>query len=71
MPRSLIEIAIAMPGLEVVPHPVGSPLPPGKLWWLELRLARSLGWEYLKFLAAGGKLVASRGLAWLKDHAGA
>lgn len=71
MPRSLIELAIAMPGLEAVPHPVGSPLPPGKLWWLEFRLARSLGWEYLKFLAAGGKLMASRGLAWLKDPAGA
>ncbi len=71
MPRSLMELARAMPGVELVPHPVGSPLPPDRPWWLEVRLARSLGWEYLKFLAASGKLVASRGLAWLKDRVGA
>lgn len=52
MPRSLLEFRRAMPGLDIVPHPV---FPPGfKLsrWWRWPGTATLLASEYTKFLLA-------------------
>lgn len=63
MPRSLAELARAMPGIELVPHPVAPEGLRRKVWWLDATAARLLASEYLKFLPAALRLAVARGLS--------
>jgi len=60
MPRSLAELSQAMPDIEFISHPVL----PGKFkenpWWLTPSNAVFLAREYLKFLPAAARSIASR-----------
>lgn len=61
MPRSLMELANAMPGVELVPYAVASrPASRRRPWWLEPRIAYVLAREYLKYLPAAARLMAER-----------
>lgn len=62
MPRSLAELARAMPGVQLIPHPVAGPgrEEDERPWWLQPATARVLASEYLKFLPAAARLWAAR-----------
>jgi len=63
MPRSLAELARAMPGIELLPHPVAPDVIRRKAWWLDSTTTRLLASEYIKFLPAAARLVVARGMA--------
>lgn len=63
MPRSLAELARAMPGIELIPHPVAPDVIRRKPWWLDSTTARLLASEYIKFLPAAVRLAVARGMA--------
>lgn len=63
MPRSLAELARAMPGIELVPHPVAPDVLRRKAWWLDPTATRLLASEYLKFLPAAFRLALARGMS--------
>lgn len=63
MPRSLAELARAMPNIELVPHPVAPDVLRQKVWWLDSTATRLLASEYIKFLPAAAKLAVARGMA--------
>ncbi len=63
MPRSLAELARAMPDVELVPHPVAPEVLRRKVWWLDTATARLLAAEYVKFLPAAARLVVARGIS--------
>lgn len=49
MPRALLEIGTALPGLKLIPYPVGQPRSHDKIWSNPQTL-RLVGVEYLKFI---------------------
>ncbi|MGH7048483.1 MAG: YdcF family protein [Stellaceae bacterium] len=51
MPRSRLEFARAMPGIEIVPHPVFPPSVKEQHWWAWRGTAALLVAEYVKYLA--------------------
>ncbi|WP_333794711.1 YdcF family protein [Hyphomicrobium sp.] len=63
MPRSLAELARAMPGIELIPHPVAPDAVRRGAWWLDPAAARLLASEYIKFLPAAVRLAVARGMA--------
>lgn len=63
MPRSLAELARAMPDVDLVPHPVAPDGLRRKVWWLDTATARLLAAEYAKFLPAAARLAVARGIA--------
>lgn len=60
MPRSLIEFARAMPGIEFVPQPVASPNYRAAEWWLHPGTMRLVVTEYVKFIPAAARWGLSR-----------
>lgn len=60
MPRSLAEIALAMPHTRVVPHAVVPRQLQGDPWWLRMAAARTLVSEYVKFLPVATRLAVAR-----------
>lgn len=60
MPRSLAEIAIAMPEARLIAHTVVPRQLQGMPWWLRLAAARTLVSEYLKLLPVATRLAVSR-----------
>jgi uncharacterized SAM-binding protein YcdF (DUF218 family) len=60
MPRSLAELSLAMPGVQLIPHPVVPNNFPTTGWWLHTAVARTLISEYLKFLPSAAHLTAAR-----------
>ena len=60
MPRSLLEFSRAMPGAELVPHPVVSRNFVTREWWLHPATARLLAHEYVKFLPSAARSVLVR-----------
>lgn len=52
MPRALVELRRAMPGVDLLPYPVVSERMRTEPWWTNPATARLLFLEYLKFLAA-------------------
>jgi uncharacterized SAM-binding protein YcdF (DUF218 family) len=62
MPRSLAELARAMPNIKLIPHPVVPKDLRRHVWWLDATATRILVSEYLKFLPAAARLGASRAL---------
>ena len=68
MPRSLAELARAMPNIELLPHPVAPDDLRHKVWWLDPTTTRLLAQEYVKFLPAAIRLAVTRGMApWQSD----
>lgn len=63
MPRSLAELARAMPNIELIPHPVAPDVLRRKVWWLDATATRLLAAEYIKFLPAAIRLVVARGVS--------
>lgn len=63
MPRSLAELARAMPGMELIPHPVAPEGLRRKVWWLDTATTRLLAAEYAKFLQAAARLMVARGIS--------
>lgn len=55
MPRSRIELALAMPEAEIHPYPVRTRWTDPKLWRSDLGAAGRLGSEYLKYLVIRGR----------------
>lgn len=64
MPRGLLELSRALPGLELVPHPVQSPTYGSGPWWTNANATRLLLVEYLKALPA----MARYGVGWLSGR---
>lgn len=60
MPRSLMELAIAMPDVEFIAHPVSAKNTSERAWWLQPALARLLATEYIKFLPVAARYVLAR-----------
>lgn len=60
MPRSLAELAIAMPDVELAPFAVVSKSLHGRAWWLQPGLARLLAVEYIKLLPVAARYAAYR-----------
>lgn len=52
MPRTLVELGNAMPGVALVPFPVVSDQLRAEPWWANARTARLLALEYIKYIAA-------------------
>jgi uncharacterized SAM-binding protein YcdF (DUF218 family) len=64
MPRSLAELALAMPGVTLLPYAVTPRRFPETAWWLHSTTTRVLISEYLKFLPAVARLTAQRIMNW-------
>lgn len=64
MPRSLTELAIALPGVELIPYGVRPPNFPSSAWWLHYRATRVMLSEYLKFIPAAARLALTRASPW-------
>ena len=60
MPRSLAELSLAMPGTELIPHPVVPNNFPPSRWWLHGSVTRTLISEYFKFLPTAAHLTVAR-----------
>lgn len=60
MPRSLAEIALALPEARLIAHPVVPRQMQGAPWWLRLPAARTLVAEYIKFLPVATRLAVAR-----------
>ncbi len=52
MPRALLELSAALPGVTLYPSPVVSDYVDVSNWWSDLRVLRLVGSEYLKYLRA-------------------
>ena len=50
MPRSLNELALALPDVELIPYPVVPRVLAEKPWWLDAGALRLLAAEYVKFI---------------------
>ncbi|KQS57654.1 hypothetical protein ASG17_02810 [Brevundimonas sp. Leaf363] len=55
MPRSLLEIRSAAPGLELTPYAVSTPSLDNSRWWRAAVTARRMTLEYVKYLAVLGR----------------
>lgn len=64
MPRSLAELALAMPDVQVIPHTVTPRNFPDTGWWLHVKTTRLLLSEYLKYLPAAARLATQRVMGW-------
>ena len=60
MPRSLVELARAMPGVKLDAHGVPSRTVPAGDWWQTPNAARRVVTEYFKFLPAAARLAVTR-----------
>ncbi len=68
MPRSLAELALAMPGVKLLPFAVTPKRFPDAAWWLHVATTRVLLSEYLKYLPAVARLTAQRVMSWGDDQ---
>lgn len=60
MPRSLAELALALPSARLIPHPITPKSFPAQRWWLNASVTRLLVSEYLKFLPSAAQLTLAR-----------
>ncbi len=68
MPRSLAELSLAMPGVQLLPHAVTPRSFPDSGWWLHVATTRVLLSEYLKYLPAIARLTTQRLMGWRDDN---
>ncbi len=59
MPRSLTELALKMPDVELIAHPVVPAQFKAAPWWLHAANAKLLAREYVKFLPSAAKFAFS------------
>ncbi|MGL4494732.1 MAG: YdcF family protein [Beijerinckiaceae bacterium] len=57
MPRTIAEFRAAMPDVRLAPHPVISDARAATAWWQDVTTARLVITEYLKYLAATGRIL--------------
>ncbi len=69
MPRSLIELGRALPGVELTPHSVVPSRLRDEPWWSHFGTARMLAAEYLKLIPSAARFAASRLLGPPEVHA--
>jgi uncharacterized SAM-binding protein YcdF (DUF218 family) len=50
MPRALLELRAAMPGIVLKPYPVATPSLDARRWWKTVNGARRMTYEYCKYL---------------------
>ena len=67
MPRSLAELALAMPDRQLIPHTVTPKSFPDSGWWLHVATTRLLLSEYLKYLPAAARLTTQRLMGWHEE----
>lgn len=60
MPRSLAELALALPAARLIPHPVMPNNFPPTRWWLHASVTRTLISEYFKFLPTAAHLTMAK-----------
>ena len=60
MPRSLLELRSAAPGLELTPYAVPTPSLDNSRWWRAAVTARRMTLEYVKYLAVLGREALHR-----------
>ena len=60
MPRSLAELAIALPGVDLIPDPVVPKTFRNRAWWLHSGAARIMLSEYVKYLPVAARLSLMR-----------
>ena len=60
MPRSLAELALALPSTQLIPHPVIPNNFPPTRWWLHASVTRTLVSEYFKVLPAAAHFTIAR-----------
>jgi len=60
MPRSLVEIRSAAPGVTLTPYAVETPSLDNRRWWRAAVTARRMTLEYMKYLAALGRAGVRR-----------
>ena len=60
MPRSLNELAVALPGVELIAHPLVPRMLSERPWWLNAHAMRLLASEYVKLLPSYARYVAFR-----------
>ena len=63
MPRSIAELTLAMPTIELIPYPVVSKSVRERAWWLQPGLVRALATEYAKFLPVAARYAVARHVA--------
>jgi uncharacterized SAM-binding protein YcdF (DUF218 family) len=51
MPRALIELRAALPGVTITPYPVATPTLDARRWTADSRSAKRMATEYVKYLA--------------------
>jgi uncharacterized SAM-binding protein YcdF (DUF218 family) len=68
MPRSLAELALAMPDADLIAHSVTPPTFPDTGWWLHINTTRVLMSEYLKYIPAAARLATQRVMGWNDDQ---
>jgi uncharacterized SAM-binding protein YcdF (DUF218 family) len=64
MPRSLVELRRAMPGVTLIPYPVVPHRLHAQRWWTDAYTARVLVWEYVKFLPSAARYSIARVMRW-------
>lgn len=69
MPRTLVELARAMPDVSFVPYRVVPAKLQTERWWLHLGTARLLLSEYIKIIPSTARLGAARFARLLEGHA--
>ena len=67
MPRSLAELALAMPDTQLIPYTVTPKSFPDSGWWLHVATTRLLLSEYLKYLPAVARLTTQRFMGWREE----
>ncbi len=60
MPRSLNELTLALPEVELIPYPVVPRVLNERAWWLDATAARMLAAEYLKLIPSYVKFALRR-----------
>lgn len=60
MPRSLLELRAAAPGVKLIPYAVATPSLDDSRWWRAAVSARRMTLEYLKYLAVLGREALHR-----------
>ena len=62
MPRALLELSAALPGVALIPYPVAPETVRLDAWWSDPATLKLLAGEYVKYLASLARLSANRAL---------